>query len=62
VTPSRIVEALDEFEDGDARFGLGLEATPIEISGAEDSRAAAGTLATAHATAAGVRFGTQRPC
>jgi transposase InsO family protein len=21
---------LDEFEDGDARFGLGLEATPIE--------------------------------
>src|SRR6202158_1070943 len=30
VTPTRIVEALDELEDGDARFGLGLEATPIE--------------------------------
>jgi hypothetical protein len=30
VTPTRIVETLDEFEDGDARLGLGLEATPIE--------------------------------
>jgi hypothetical protein len=24
------VEALDEFENGDERFGLGLEATPIQ--------------------------------
>jgi hypothetical protein len=30
VTPTRIVEALDELEDGDACFGLGLEAMPIE--------------------------------
>jgi hypothetical protein len=30
VPPTRIVKALDEFEDGHARFGLGLEATPIE--------------------------------
>ena len=28
--PARIVEALDELEDGHARFGLRLEATPIE--------------------------------
>ena len=30
MSPARIVEALDEFEDGHARFGLRLEATPIE--------------------------------
>jgi len=30
VPPPRIVEALDEFEDGDARLGLRLEFAPIE--------------------------------
>ena len=30
VTSPRIVEALDELEHGHARFGLGLEAAPIE--------------------------------
>src|ERR1700687_762532 len=30
MSPARIVEALDEFEDGHARFGLVLEATPIK--------------------------------
>lgn len=30
VPPPRIVEALDEFEDGDARLGLRLECAPIE--------------------------------
>src|SRR3974390_1912798 len=30
MTAARIVEALDELEDGDAGFGLGLEAIPIK--------------------------------
>src|ERR1700687_187409 len=30
MSPAWIVEALDEFEDGHARFGLVLEATPIK--------------------------------
>src|SRR6266850_7601561 len=30
MSATRIVEALDEFEDGNARLGLGLEAATIE--------------------------------
>ena len=30
VAPARIVEALDELEDGNARFGLRLEPAPVE--------------------------------
>jgi hypothetical protein len=36
VPSARIVEALDEFEDGDACLGLGLEAMPVVTCDAND--------------------------